>query len=120
MMTRAALIAPTLALSLALSQPAAAQEAPPAPAAEQGLIDWAMSWIFGSVEQELAPALDDMRALAESVGPAIAPAMERMMTLIDDMTNYEMPVMLENGDILIRRKPGAPAVEPPADPGVDL
>ncbi|MEY4982073.1 MAG: hypothetical protein RIR62_339 [Pseudomonadota bacterium] len=120
MMTRAALIAPTLALSLALSQPAAAQEAPPAPEAEQGLIDWAMSWIYGSVEQELAPALDDMRALAEQFGPAIAPAIERMMALVDDMTHYELPVMLDNGDILIRRKPDAPVVEPPADPGVNL
>lgn len=119
-MIRTALVAPTLALALMLSQPALAQEAPPAPEQEQGLVDWAMSWIFGNVEQELAPTLDDMRALAEQFGPAIAPAFERMMALVDDMTNYEMPVMLENGDILIRRKPDAPKVEPPADQGVDL
>jgi hypothetical protein len=43
-----------------------------------------------------------------------------MMALVDDMTNYELPEMLENGDIIIRRKPDAPVVEPPADQGIEL
>lgn len=117
-MIRTAFIAPTLAMMLALSQPAAAQDTAPAP--EQGLIDWAMSWVFGSVQQELEPALGDMRALMDQFGPAIAPAMERMMALVDDMTHYDMPEMLENGDIIIRRKPDAPVVVPPEGQGTDL
>ena len=62
----------------------------------------------------------------DQFGPAVAPALEKMMALVDDMTNYEMPVMLDNGDILIRRKPDAPAPPPfpttPEDtaPQVDL
>jgi hypothetical protein len=43
-----------------------------------------------------------------------------MMALVDDMTNYELPEMLENGDIIIRRKPDAPVVEPPADQSIEL
>jgi hypothetical protein len=58
--------------------------------------------------------------LLDQFGPAVAPALEKMMALVDDMTNYELPEMLANGDIIIRRKPDAPVVEPPVDQGVEL
>ena len=106
--------------------PAFAQEAQ----AEQefSLWDWGMSWFGGTLPQDLAPALGDLQALADKFGPAVAPALEKLTSLADDMTNYELPEMLENGDILIRRKPEAPTVAPPADaadgaasePAVDL
>jgi hypothetical protein len=32
----------------------------------------------------------------------------KTMRLIDDIGNYEAPVVLDNGDILIKRKPAAP------------
>ncbi len=38
-------------------------------------------------------ALNEMRPMAE-----------QLLKLIDDIGNYEAPVVLENGDILIRRK----------------
>mgnify|MGYP000703418814 CR=1 FL=1 len=47
-------------------------------------------------------------------------ALDQLLALVDDMTNYDMPVMLENGDILIRRKPDAPQVRPPTDQGINL
>jgi hypothetical protein len=95
-----------------------AQEAP----AEQetSLWDWGMSLFGDAVTQELEPALGDMKALIDQLGPAVAPAIEKMMALVDDMTNYELPEMLENGDIIIRRKPDAPVVEPPADQSIEL
>ena len=108
------LLAPAFALTLA-ALPASAQTAQ----TEQSLWDWGMSFFGDAVTEELEP-LADMKALIDQFGPAIAPTMEKLMALVDDMTNYEMPVMLDNGDILIRRKPDAPVVEPPADQGVTL
>lgn len=80
----------------------------------QGWIEWGMSLFGGSIADEVAPAIRDMKALADQFGPAIAPAVEKFLGLVDDMTNYEMPEMQPNGDILIRRKPDAPAIQPPA------
>lgn len=114
-----------LALLLALSPLAAtAQEAAPAPApetAEDGpsLMERGLALFFEGFTQEMEPALDEMRQALDQLGPTIAPAMEKLMALVDDMTNYELPEMLENGDIIIRRKPEAPPVEPPPD-GVEL
>lgn len=110
------LLAPAFALTLS-ALPLAAQETPAEP--ETSLWDWGWSLFGDSVTQELEP-LADMKALMEQFGPAVAPTMEKMMALVDDMTNYEMPEMLENGDIIIRRKPDAPVVTPPADQGVEL
>lgn len=118
MMTPVRLIAAVL-LSLSLALPAMAQEA--APDAEgPSLMERGLSLFFEGFRQEMEPALGEMAKALEQLGPAIAPAVEKLMALVDDMTNYEMPVMLENGDILIRRKPDAPKVEPPADQGVEL
>ena len=108
------LLAPAFALTLA-ALPASAQTAE----TEQSLWDWGMSFFGDAVTEKLEP-LADMKALIDQFGPAIAPTMEKLMALVDDMTNYEMPVMLDNGDILIRRKPDAPVVELPADQGVTL
>jgi hypothetical protein len=65
----------------------------------------------------MRPALDDMsRALTE-----MRPMAEQLMTLIDNIGNYEAPVVLENGDILIRRKPVVPApMGPPKEGETDL
>jgi hypothetical protein len=107
-----------LILALALAPlPALAQESP-APEAEEGpsLMERGLALFFEGFRQELEPALEGMGdALTE-----LQPALDSMMGMIDDMTNYTMPEMLENGDIIMRRKPDAPPVEPPAAPGTDL
>lgn len=123
MMIRATLL--TFALLAPL--PLAAQEAAPAdpPVAEEegpSLMERGLALFFEGFQQEMEPALSEMSKALEQLGPTIAPALEQLMAMVDDMTNYEMPEMLDNGDIIIRRKPDAPPVEPPADaaPGVDL
>jgi hypothetical protein len=107
-----------LILALALAPlPALAQESP-TPEAEEGpsLMERGLALFFEGFRQELEPALEGMGdALTE-----LQPALDSMMGMIDDMTNYTMPEMLENGDIIMRRKPDAPPVEPPAAPGTDL
>ena len=63
------------------------------------------------LKQEMAPALDDMRALAEDFGPSfrsfleeMGPALGDVMDEIKDWSAYHPPEILENGDIIIRRK----------------
>ncbi|HEY9079115.1 hypothetical protein [Magnetovibrio sp.] len=47
-------------------------------------------------------------------------AMKALELLIRTLPQYEPPVVLENGDILIRRKPVNPPVSPPdSDGGAD-
>lgn len=109
-MTRIHLLVPFLVILAA--PPALAQEAEEGP----GLIERGLALLFDGVEQEMQPHLDDMAQAMQQLGPAL----DQLLALVDDMTNYEMPVMLENGDILIRRKPAAPQVTPPADQGIEL
>lgn len=118
-----ALVLTLSAASLPLTAPLLhAQET--APTAEMAWIEWGMSLFGDTVMQEVAPAIGDMKALAEQFGPAIAPSVEKLLALVDDMTNYELPEIQENGDILIRRKPDAPAIDtqagqnPPAEEAI--
>lgn len=120
MMIRSTLFAPAL-LSLALLAPLplAAQEAAPAePDEGPSLMERGLSLFFEGFRQEMEPALEGMgQALGE-----MQPAIDELMGMIDSMTFYQMPEMLDNGDIIIRRKPDAPPVTlPEAEaPGVDL
>jgi len=95
-----------------LALPARAQETPaPLPSPDGGveegvdLLQRGMRSILDGLFTEMQPAIEDMsRALTE-----MKPMAEQLFRLIDDIGNYEAPVVLENGDILIKRKPAAPA-----------
>jgi hypothetical protein len=97
-----------------LALPARAQEAPALPPAdgnvEEGvdLLQRGMRSILDGLFTEMQPAIEDMsRALTE-----MKPMAGQLFRLIDDIGNYEAPVVLDNGDILIKRKPAAPAPVP--------
>jgi hypothetical protein len=104
-----------LALTLAVP-PVAAQQAAPQDGTEEGtdLIQRGIQSILDGLFQQMQPAIQDMaQALDE-----IRPMAEQLLKLVDDIGNYEAPVVLENGDILIRRKPKVP--EPPKEGEIDL
>lgn len=110
-----------LSLALLAPLPVLAQETADPPVAEEGpsLMERGLSLFFEGFRQEMEPALEGM---GEALGE-MKPAMDQLMGMIDSFTYYEMPEMMENGDIIIRRKPDAPPVTPPASeeaPGVDL
>jgi len=91
------------AMLLALAAPpAAAQDRPPdGPPTGTELIERGMQSLLEGLFTEMRPALDEMgRALSD-----LRPMAEELMRLVDDIGNYEAPVILDNGDILIRRKP---------------
>ncbi len=101
-------------LLMLLALPARAQEAPAPPpsggSVQEGvdLLQRGMRSILDGLVTEMQPAIDGMnRALTE-----MRPLADQLFALIDNVGNYEAPVILENGDILIRRKPAAPAPLP--------
>lgn len=119
-----------LALSAALAAmltlaPARAQEADPSDG-ESGfsLMEEGARLLFRGLMQEMEPALDEMGRALQDMEPALramGPRLRELVNLMGDVTHYEAPARMPNGDILIRRKPGAPP--PPdlaPDPAPDL
>ncbi|MGP3699336.1 AAA+ family ATPase [Rhodobacter sp. NSM] len=113
-------IAAIFALCL-LAAPVQAQEAP-APDTdgdvEEGfsLLNEGAKLLFRGLMDEMEPAMRDM---GEAMGE-LQPALKDLLAKVDDLSNYEMPERLPNGDILIRRKADAPPLPedtPEAEPG---
>lgn len=87
----------------------------------------ARMFLRGMMDQA-EPALRDLQELAEGMEPAMrqfvqqmGPALRDLLAQVDDLTAYEAPEMLPNGDIIMRRKPAAPDVpQPPGEGAIDL
>lgn len=125
-----------IAVLLALAAtPALAQDPAPQDGAgtevEEGfsLMEEGAKLLLKGLMAEMEPALEDMGEALSQVEPALKdlqPKMMELLALVDDLTNYQSPERLENGDILIRRKPDAPLPPPlpksedAAPPQVDL
>ncbi|WP_208352261.1 hypothetical protein [Pseudaestuariivita rosea] len=97
------------------------------PEADQGmsLMERGMQMFMEGLMQEMEPAMDEMRNFAGEIEPALrgfvqemGPALQQLSDLIDDFSNYEAPVILPNGDIIIRRKPDAPL--PDVEDGIEI
>ena len=109
---------------LLVAPPAVAQEDPPA-TLQQG-----MELFLDGLMEEMEPHLQDLQGWATQIGPAMqgfleemGPAFAELMQEVEDWTAYHPPEILENGDIILRRKaPSAqegPKPEAPSDP-IDL
>jgi len=77
---------------------------------------------FEGLAQEMAPALDDLRGLAEEFGPAMqafleemGPAFVAIMDEVKDWSMYHPPEILPNGDIIMRRKVDPEDEDPEAE-----
>ena len=93
-----------------VAAPAAAQDEDSKSLMEQGA-----ELFFEGLKQEMEPALEDLRGLAESFRPAMqsffqemGPALAELGAQVKDWSVYEAPEMLPNGDIIIRKKPDLP------------
>ncbi len=106
-------------LGLSLTSPALAEE-------EGGSLREGLNLFSEGSRMILEGLLDDMRPMLEEARPffeeEMLPFLQSLGDLIDDITVYEMPERLPNGDILIRRSPDAPPLEaePDASDGVEL
>lgn len=122
-MNRIALIALlgslTLTPALAEDAPAVPEATPPAAEEEApGLIEQGARMFLRGLIEEIGPQVDEMTAGIEEAARKLGPELERLMALVDDVKNYEPPERLPNGDIVIRRKAGAPP-PPPLPEGKD-
>lgn len=85
-----------------------------------GLIERGLGIIADNLWTEFGPQLDQ---LGQGMGNALTdlgPVLQDLSVLVDDLGNYQAPERLENGDILIRRKAGAPPPPPlPESPSAD-
>lgn len=75
---------------------------------------------FRGIIQEMEPAMDDLRGLAEEMQPALrefvdemGPALAELLGKIDDLSAYHPPEMMPNGDIILRRKTPLEQAEEP-------
>ena len=75
-------------------------------------IEEGMHLFFRGLKEEMSPALRDLQGVISEYGPKMldfleemGPALGRVLDEVDDWSRYEAPEMLDNGDIIIRRKP---------------
>jgi hypothetical protein len=113
------IVLPLVALLVAFSGPKLLAQTTPAPEVEQGfdLIEEGAKLLLRGILSQAEPAMKDMGEALKQIEPALKvlqPRMMELLALVDDLQNYLPPERLENGDIIIRRKPDAPA--PPALP----
>lgn len=110
---------PVLALSMTLALPAAAQEESET---ERGfdLLREGSRMILEGILEDMRPMLEEARPFFEE---EMLPFLESLGALMDDITAYERPERLPNGDIIIRRSPDRPwpeAEEPEVGEGGDV
>ncbi|WP_374370744.1 AAA+ family ATPase [Tabrizicola sp.] len=92
-----------------VAAPALAEDAPAQPKAEDdgfSLMEEGMKLVMRGMISEMQPTLDEMGKALQEIEPhlrELGPKLQQLIALIDDVKNYDAPVMLPNGDILIRR-----------------
>lgn len=115
-----------LVLIVALSAPlAAAAEDGPTPDG-RSLMERGAQMLMEGLLREMEPTLDDLQGLAEEVGPALrdfaaqmGPALQTLLEEVEDWSVYHPPEVLENGDIILRRKQPGPDAAPDTGPAPD-
>ena len=103
---RGAALAALLALALGAA-PLHAQDVTPE---EPGLMERGIDMFLRGLMDEVGPEIGQMQEALKG----LAPELQNLVEMMGDVQNYQPPERLPNGDILIRRKPGAPPV--PAGP----
>ena len=68
------------------------------------LVEEGMKLLFQSMLEEMKPALEEMGPKLQELGPHL----QMLTDKIADFSSYELPEVLPNGDILIRKKRPAP------------
>jgi len=106
----------TLCLTLALAAPTPlfAQDAQADPDEGLSLMERGLRQLFEGLMADMEPALGEMAQAVKEMEPML----RQLAKLIGDVRYYDPPERLENGDIIIRRKEGAPP--PPSLPSPDV
>lgn len=102
------------ALTLMIAIPVTAQDDEGSSMMERG----AQEFLEGLLK-EMEPAWNEMQSFMDEMGPS----MIELMDQVKDWSAYDAPEVLENGDIIIRRKPDAekaPQAAPEPLPQIEL
>ncbi|MDC0660876.1 hypothetical protein N6L27_22955 [Leisingera sp. SS27] len=108
------------ALTLLTSAPLSAQEAGEEEGSGPTLMERGAELFWEGLRKEMAPALEDLQGMMEEIGPSMGaflaemgPALADIAKEVEDWSAYELPEILPNGDIIIRKKTkdNAPAKE---------
>ena len=100
-------------LALALATPASAQDGDGSVGGGLDLLGEGSRMILDGLMEDMRPMLDEVRPFLEE---EVVPLLERMGDLVDDLSHYELPERLPNGDIIIRRSEDAPPLDPDPAP----
>jgi len=110
-----------LGLALLTTLPVAAQEET-APDGDGGpsLMERGAELFFEGLRREMEPTLEEAARLFAEIGPSMrsfltemGPALAEIADQVEDWSVYDMPEILPNGDIIIRRKEPLPPDETP-------
>lgn len=70
---------------------------------------------FEGLLEEMAPAMEEFEGFADDIAPALrglademGPKLAEILAQVEDWSAYEVPEILPNGDIIIRRKADRP------------
>ena len=115
--------AAVLSLSI-LAAPLTAQQAEPPRDDGGSRMEEGLRLFFDGLMEEMGPALDELEGMAQTLEPAMrdfarsmGPALRDLMMQIEDWSAYHPPEILDNGDIIIRRKDDAAPPEMPQEDG---
>lgn len=111
-----------LILSLGIATPVMAQDEGDG----LSLMERGAQLLMEGLLKEIEPSLEDFKGMAEEFGPAfeaftsqMGPALRELLAQVEDWSVYHPPEMLENGDIIIRRKQPE-EVPDPVDPDAQI
>ncbi|WP_255731225.1 hypothetical protein [Phaeobacter sp. B1627] len=97
-------------------------EVPQAEGDGKSLMERGADLFLRGLRREMEPALEDAARLFAEIGPALreflaemGPALAAIAEQVEDWSLYERPEILENGDIIMRRKRPLPDAHPPAE-----
>ncbi|MBY4893186.1 hypothetical protein A8B78_19440 [Jannaschia sp. EhC01] len=102
--------------ALAIAAPAAAQDDSEL-SEGLGLLGEGTRMILEGLMEEMRPMMEEVRPYFED---EVLPFLNRMGELMDDVSSYELPERLPNGDIIIRRSPDAPEFDPEVGEGGEV
>lgn len=87
----------------------------------RSLMERGAQMLMEGLMREMEPTMEGLQGMAEEFGPALrdftaqmGPALRGLLEEVEDWSAYHPPEMLENGDIIIRRK--SPETDIPKDP----
>lgn len=92
------------------------------------LMERGAQMLMEGLMREMGPTMDGLQDMAEDFGPALrdftaqmGPALRDLLEEVEDWSVYHPPEILENGDIVIRRKtPQELQVEPDPEGQIDI